>query len=147
MYKNASNDEWKDDHWMEIDSPWIKSPSCVCLCDGTSIFMASYISPSEGKAADLCLLKDRQTKADWERISNSIPNSVFIDCTQKQNNNNIHLIFQSHSRSTHGSELAFVFGVPLQPEIWRHVAHSFTEQEAQLSMQVMTYWTNFAKTG
>ncbi len=55
--------------------------------------------------------------------------------------------FQAHAWPTHGSELPYVFGVPLMPEIWRHVAHGFTPNEVDLSRAVMTHWTNFAKSG
>ena len=57
---------------------------------------------------------------------------------------------QAKARSTHGSELPFVFGVPLLPAVWPHLApgaDDFDQQEAALSLAVMTYWTNFAKTG
>jgi carboxylesterase type B len=58
------------------------------------------------------------------------------------------LSFQSESASTHGSELPFVFGAPLVPGVWHHLAKStFTKQEAAMAATVMTYWTNFAKSG
>ncbi|XP_067014007.2 uncharacterized protein [Anabrus simplex] len=48
-------------------------------------------------------------------------------------------------RSVHGEELPYVFGLPIdggdqQP-------HHFSEQEELLAEAVVTYWTNFAKTG
>ena len=55
--------------------------------------------------------------------------------------------FQSHTGSTHGSELPYVFGVPLKRDIWPHVSHSFTKAEVMLSRATMTMWTNFAKSG
>jgi hypothetical protein len=39
-----------------------------------------------------------------------------------------------------------VFGIPLK-NVWRHVAHSFSREEAALAHAAITYWTNFAKTG
>ncbi len=57
-------------------------------------------------------------------------------------------MFQVKSGATHGSELPYVFGVPLAaPGVWAHLGHRFSVAEAKLSARVMTYWTNFAKTG
>jgi len=41
----------------------------------------------------------------------------------------------------HGDDIFFVFGEPLK----RH--DNFTDRERALSRQMITYWTNFAKTG
>lgn len=41
----------------------------------------------------------------------------------------------------HGDEIWFTFGQALNE------SHSFTEEEKQLSRKMMTYWTNYAKTG
>ncbi|XP_059161847.1 acetylcholinesterase-like [Physella acuta] len=41
----------------------------------------------------------------------------------------------------HGDEIYFVFGVPLNKD------KKFTEDEKKLSRKIMTFWTNFAKTG
>lgn len=41
----------------------------------------------------------------------------------------------------HGDEILFVFGDPLNPE------HKYTEAEKQLSLIMMRYWANFARTG
>jgi neuroligin len=49
-------------------------------------------------------------------------------------------------KSTHGEEIPYVFGVPLQRQNFPS-HHHFTEAERLLSEAVMTFWTNFAKTG
>ena len=54
---------------------------------------------------------------------------------------------QLKAGSTHGSELDYVFGIPLCNVWQKHVSYSFTKAEVALSKVVMTYWTNFAKTG
>lgn len=41
----------------------------------------------------------------------------------------------------HADEIWFTFGIALNE------SHSFTHEERQLSRKMMTYWTNFAKTG
>ena len=41
----------------------------------------------------------------------------------------------------HSGDLAYVFGTT------RKVGHDWTEQDHQISEQIMQYWTNFAKTG
>ena len=43
----------------------------------------------------------------------------------------------------HGDEIAYVFGDPLRSSS----PVSYTDHETQLSKQMMTHWTNFAKTG
>jgi len=40
----------------------------------------------------------------------------------------------------HGDEIMFVFGDALKP------SHNYSLEDQQLSRQMMTYWTNFAKT-
>ena len=46
----------------------------------------------------------------------------------------------------HYEEVAFVFGYPF--DLPRHLAgYSYIEEEKALSLRMMTYWTNFAKTG
>ena len=47
------------------------------------------------------------------------------------------------TRSNHGDDLAFVFGMPFILS----KKYSFTEEEAKMSLQVIKYWTNLAKTG
>lgn len=49
-------------------------------------------------------------------------------------------------KSVQGDELAYVFGLPLAPTAVRPGRH-FTFDEKRLSEQVITFWTNFAKTG
>ncbi len=55
--------------------------------------------------------------------------------------------------STHGSELPFVFGIPLlssaheDDPVWPHMGHAFDQEDAKVAREVVKYWTNFAKTG
>ena len=52
-----------------------------------------------------------------------------------------------HAGSTHGSELPYVFGIPLH-NVWQSFYHvPSNRQDETISRAVMTYWTNFAKTG
>ena len=52
-----------------------------------------------------------------------------------------------HVGSTHGSELPYVFGIPLF-NAWQSFYHvPSNRQDETISRGVMTYWTNFAKTG
>lgn len=41
----------------------------------------------------------------------------------------------------HGDEIAFIFGEPFNK------SYGYSEEEKQLSREMMTYWSNFAKTG
>ena len=41
----------------------------------------------------------------------------------------------------HGDEIAFIFGEPFNN------TYGYNQKERQLSREMMTYWTNFAKTG
>ncbi|XP_078608707.1 fatty acyl-CoA hydrolase precursor, medium chain-like [Branchiostoma floridae x Branchiostoma japonicum] len=57
----------------------------------------------------------------------------------------------AHVKADHGDELLFVFGAPFfdwprnpADPAWRV---NFTEEERVLSRKIMTYWTNFVKTG
>ncbi|XP_030837202.1 acetylcholinesterase-like [Strongylocentrotus purpuratus] len=50
-------------------------------------------------------------------------------------------------KAGHGEELAFVFGFPFIDELYLVRGHNVTEEEKALSVQMMRYWTNFAKTG
>merc|ERR1711962_1216448 len=45
------------------------------------------------------------------------------------------------SGAMHADEIAFLFGQPLNH------SYQYTEKEANLSKQMMSYWANFAKTG
>ena len=40
----------------------------------------------------------------------------------------------------HGYEIDYVFGIPCYDR-------NYTQEECALSRRMMTYWTNFAKTG
>ena len=48
--------------------------------------------------------------------------------------------------SIHGEELAYVFGMPLVGGT-NHLTLNYTRAEMLLSEMVITYWTNFARTG
>ncbi|XP_059081378.1 neuroligin-4, Y-linked-like [Tigriopus californicus] len=48
--------------------------------------------------------------------------------------------------ATHGSELPYIFGIPLK-NVWPHISHTFTKSEVMLSRATMTFWTNFARSG
>ena len=48
--------------------------------------------------------------------------------------------------SVHGEELAYVFGMPLVGGT-NHLTMNYTRAEMLLSEMVITYWTNFARTG
>ena len=47
------------------------------------------------------------------------------------------------TKVNHGSELQFIFGVPLVPSD----EYEFTEEEAHMSLRTIKYWANLAKTG
>ena len=48
--------------------------------------------------------------------------------------------------SIHGEELPYVFGMPLVGGT-NHLALNYTRAEMLLSEMIITYWTNFARTG
>ncbi|XP_041483841.1 acetylcholinesterase-like [Lytechinus variegatus] len=50
-------------------------------------------------------------------------------------------------KAGHGEDLTFVFGFPFIDELYHVRGHNVTEEEKALSIQIMKYWTNFAKTG
>ncbi|XP_071495066.1 acetylcholinesterase-like [Diadema antillarum] len=52
--------------------------------------------------------------------------------------------------ATHGEDIPYVFGTPLMRDADNDdsiIAGRFTDKEVELSLQVMEYWANFAKTG
>ena len=54
--------------------------------------------------------------------------------------------------ATHGEDIAYVFGTGKVGEIVDenydyYFRGHFTQEEAAMSLQIMKYWTNFAKTG
>lgn len=55
-------------------------------------------------------------------------------------------IYLQLPHSITGEELAFIFGAPIAPA-GPFPSNSYGAQEKLLSEAVMTYWTNFAKTG
>ena len=54
-------------------------------------------------------------------------------------------------RAAHGEDVPYVFGSPLilDPEVadYRVVGRFGDEREVEISLQIMKYWSNFAKTG
>lgn len=50
------------------------------------------------------------------------------------------------SKSVHGEELAYIFGVPLGARK-NHFREEYSPQEKLFSEIIMTFWTNFARTG
>lgn len=46
----------------------------------------------------------------------------------------------------HGEELPYVFGAPLAATV-RAFPSNYSKSEVALSEAIMTYWTNFARTG
>lgn len=49
--------------------------------------------------------------------------------------------------AAHGDELPFVLGYPFMGTKDCLFPYSFTDRDREVSMKVMKYWTNFAKTG
>ncbi|CAH1244333.1 NLGN4X [Branchiostoma lanceolatum] len=52
--------------------------------------------------------------------------------------------------AVHGEELPFIFGAPVGTQLGKGALYSFsnfTNQDNMYSVALMTYWTNFAKTG
>ncbi|XP_022093520.1 neuroligin-4, X-linked-like [Acanthaster planci] len=49
--------------------------------------------------------------------------------------------------SVHLSDMPFIFGAPLVPGPLGIFMENFTKGDASVSLAVLTYWTNFAKTG
>ncbi|XP_071497270.1 cholinesterase-like [Diadema antillarum] len=47
----------------------------------------------------------------------------------------------------HGEDLIFVFGMPFIDELYNIRAHNMTAEENALSVKIMEFWTNFAKSG
>lgn len=54
--------------------------------------------------------------------------------------------FSQLRKSVYGEELAYVFGIPLGAKK-NHFRDEYSPQEKLLSESVMSFWTNFAKTG
>ncbi|XP_071499740.1 cholinesterase-like [Diadema antillarum] len=49
--------------------------------------------------------------------------------------------------ATHGEEMTFVWGVPFIDELYHVKGHNMTDEENALSVMMMQFWTNFAKSG
>ena len=47
----------------------------------------------------------------------------------------------------HAEDLIFVFGMPFIEQLAGIHGHNLTDAEKAMSVQVMRYWTNFAKSG
>ncbi|XP_071499943.1 acetylcholinesterase-like [Diadema antillarum] len=47
----------------------------------------------------------------------------------------------------HGEDLTFVFGIPFIDELYNIKGHNMTEEENELSVKFMEFWTNFVKSG
>ncbi|XP_054751133.1 cholinesterase 1-like [Lytechinus pictus] len=47
----------------------------------------------------------------------------------------------------HGEDLTFVFGYPFIEELKDIMGHTLTDEEKALSVKMMKFWTNFAKSG
>lgn len=56
------------------------------------------------------------------------------------------VVMLQRNKTTHGEELPFVFGVPLDGPKF-HFVDRYNAQEKLFSEVVMTLWTNFAYTG
>eukprot|EP00058_Branchiostoma_floridae_P028614 XP_002614105.1 hypothetical protein BRAFLDRAFT_245503 [Branchiostoma floridae] len=81
----------------------------------------------------------------------SIIKAGYRDYFQFQHRPSWHHSKPGHVKADHGDELLFVFGAPFfdwprnpADPAWRL---NFTEEERVLSRKIMTYWTNFVKTG
>jgi len=69
-----------------------------------------------------------------------------------ENGNNVYMYYFKHRSSgnkwpkwtgvLHADEIAYVFGEPLSPKY-----PEYTDEEQELSRQMMTYWGNFVRTG
>ena len=78
-------------------------------------------------------------------------NSIDFFCRYAETFNDVYLYLFEHRASNnpwpswtgvlHGDEISYIFGEPLNDTF------GFTEEEKQLSREMMTYWANFARTG
>lgn len=57
----------------------------------------------------------------------------------------LYFILQGN-KSTHGEDLPYVFGVPLDGPKYHYTDH-YNNRERLFSEVIMTYWSNFAHTG
>ena len=74
-----------------------------------------------------------------------------VFCRYAETFNDVYLYLFEHRASNnpwpswtgvlHGDEISYIFGEPLNDTF------GFTEEEKQLSREMMTYWANFARTG
>ena len=65
-------------------------------------------------------------------------NDVYLYLFEHRSENNP---WPSWTGVLHGDEIAYIFGEPLNE------AFDYSEEEKQLSRDIMTYWANFARTG
>ena len=49
--------------------------------------------------------------------------------------------------ASHAEELLYVWGMPFIDELYSIHGHNMSEAENALSVTMMKFWTNFAKTG
>ncbi|XP_072034405.1 neuroligin-4, X-linked-like [Amphiura filiformis] len=56
-------------------------------------------------------------------------------------------IYPKWTGSVHEADLGFVFGAPLVPGTMGMFSLNYTKGDAPISLAVMNYWTNFAKSG
>ena len=52
-----------------------------------------------------------------------------------------------YTGSVHEQDLGFVFGAPLVPGTMGMFSLNYTKGDASISLAVMNYWANFAKSG
>lgn len=73
--------------------------------------------------------------------------TYFYSFAHQTENSDNHIDFGS----VHGEDLPYVFGAPLLPpgahHAIGHFPYNYTRAESQLSEALITYWSNFAKTG
>ena len=54
----------------------------------------------------------------------------------------------SYTKAAHGDELFYMFGIPLlRDDTGASWKYSFTQEERDLSLDMMAYWVNFATNG
>ena len=112
-------------------------------------------SPIIYEAVDYEYGVSHRNGASYLNLADNVYGDMFINCPVKEftdyyadTNNTVYTFFFEHRSegyqwsewmgAIHGIEIDYVFGNPL---------YNFTKEEMELSDKVMTFWTNFAKTG
>ncbi|XP_077295695.1 uncharacterized protein LOC143917932 [Arctopsyche grandis] len=94
----------------------------------------------------LDILSDAQVAAPIVQMANfhsiANPKSYFYVFSH----NSVFGEYAALKKSVYGEELAYVFGIPLGAKK-NHFRDDYNSQEKLLSESVMSFWTNFAKTG